>query len=355
MPKRKKDQIVKSINDRAGDGVAFRASDLPDIVRVPSGIYSLDLALGGGFPCGPAIMVQGHRNTGKSSLCFRLAANAEEQFGKPAVIISSEGPIEVQREWMYTCGISDNAIIVSEKRAEVAMQIARDLLSAEIPSAMVIDSVAAMRPSDEFKKDLSESTSHGGRAVLYNRFFNTLQGFIKRPPPLFLFTQHLYQSPGRGGPYISGGVAQGYIAKLVLRFDAPKPDTTEVKLEKGTQEIAPRLDVNWRIEKNHCGGKPDGTRGMFSLFREDDIFPAGTFSDYKYAAEAGWKAGLITPRGSWYTYHDEKYHGESRLARAIDVKECVDAYEASLASHRARVRSGDSADVEETLPEDEDD
>lgn len=355
MPKAKKDPIIDKINKEVGSDIAVRASNLPSVERVSSGIYSLDLALDGGFPCGPAVMLQGNRNTGKSSLCFRLAGEAESQFGKPAVIISSE-QVEVQQDWMFACGVSQDALIVSEKRAEVALQIARDVLQAGIPSCVIIDSLAAMRPSDEFDKDLKESTSHGARAVLYNRFFNTLAGFIQRPPPLFLFTQHLYQNPrGHGGAYVSGGVGQQYIAKVIIRFDAPKAEASKVKTDKGETEIVPRIDVNWRLEKNHCGGKPDGTRGIFSLFREDDFFPAGTFSDYKYAIEAGWKAGLISPRGSWYNYKGENYHGEGRLVRALDIKECVDAYEASLASHRKRVRTGDGEETDESVSEEEND
>lgn len=49
-----------------------------DITRIPSGIFSLDFALGGGWPMSRVNLITGKKGSGKSTVCLKTVANAQK-------------------------------------------------------------------------------------------------------------------------------------------------------------------------------------------------------------------------------------------------------------------------------------
>lgn len=49
-----------------------------DIVRIPTGVFALDYALGGGFPIGRVNLITGKKGSGKSTVCEKTVANAQK-------------------------------------------------------------------------------------------------------------------------------------------------------------------------------------------------------------------------------------------------------------------------------------
>ena len=70
--------LMKKMQKEHGAGSFRVASDTdPHCPRIPTGIFPIDYATGGGIPIGRTSMVYGKRSAGKSSLCAKTAVNAQ--------------------------------------------------------------------------------------------------------------------------------------------------------------------------------------------------------------------------------------------------------------------------------------
>ncbi|MBW2671818.1 MAG: hypothetical protein JRD89_00200 [Deltaproteobacteria bacterium] len=329
------DAILQRINTdlqrKYGKPLLRRASEHSDIHRIPTGIIGLDKALRGGIPVGIPVIVQGRESTGKSSLCYHIAGQAHEHLNKPVLLVYAEGPFDSQYEWARDCGLPvDDTLVLDRSLAlEDALQIVREQLQTGLYSCIIVDSLASLRPSPEVQKKLEEAQSHGVKAVIMNRFFNSLTSFMPDEPPLLLFTQHLYDNPGFGGPQMTGGRGQQYIAGLIIRLS--RLETLTVTIEHGGVEHkkAYAIAIQWEIIKSKVA-PAIGERGRFDLYLESHVFPRGTFSEHVEALRRAILCGLVTRRGSWYEYKGEKYQGEAAILRVLDVQEAFDAYYEAL-------------------------
>jgi len=337
----KTDELVNLVNETMGRKVAWQASDKSVDYQIPSGLPTLDTALGGGFPRGIPIILQGLPGTGKSSLAYRLAGQATKALKLPTLLIQAEGPFELCQQWAMKCGFPKDNVVICTANLEEALALIRDILPTGTIGALIVDSLASLKPQDILEAKPGDKKSYGRKAVMLNAFFNSLPNFLAKPYPLMLFLQHLYQSPSQRGGIIwkmSGGMAQEYLAGLILRLSRSSEVERSLKMEGGKIDDITCLEIIWRIEKTKIGGKFHDT-GIYRLYLADDIFPAGSFSDHIQVIQLGIVAGVIKKSGSWFTYHDKKYHGMDELIKAIDVEECVTSYAKQLKEERNSLRA----------------
>jgi len=73
------DKVVQDINKHYGKGTMMVASEAKSLVvdRLSSGIFALDMALGGGYPRGRICMLKGEFSTGKSGLTLKATSEAQ--------------------------------------------------------------------------------------------------------------------------------------------------------------------------------------------------------------------------------------------------------------------------------------
>ena len=70
--------FMVEINKTYGAGTLITIASQPAVRRIPTGIFDLDIALGGGIPIGRITLVWGAKAAGKSTLCGYIAANAQK-------------------------------------------------------------------------------------------------------------------------------------------------------------------------------------------------------------------------------------------------------------------------------------
>ena len=102
MPKKKKDEpdrpgsprqakldLLRQRLRREYDVSLMQGDEIPDPAfrRRPSGILSLDLEIGGGFPCGGLSTLSGPPGTGKTYLCLLAAAQNQQLRGGDSTIL----------------------------------------------------------------------------------------------------------------------------------------------------------------------------------------------------------------------------------------------------------------------------
>jgi RecA/RadA recombinase len=78
MGNKKLDALMKKVQKDHGEGAFRMASDCRlDIPRIPTGIYYVDYATGGGVPIGRITEIYGKKSAGKTSMLAKVCANAQ--------------------------------------------------------------------------------------------------------------------------------------------------------------------------------------------------------------------------------------------------------------------------------------
>ena len=83
------DGLVSSLQEKFGEGSLMKLGETRrvNIPAIPSGSFSLDLALGvGGFPRGRIVEIFGPESSGKTTLALNVVAQAQKQGGRAAFI-----------------------------------------------------------------------------------------------------------------------------------------------------------------------------------------------------------------------------------------------------------------------------
>src|SRR5579871_3755448 len=72
-------ELVEKIKKTHGGTILMRASDfkVEERPRIPTGIFPLDYALGGGFPAGLVSTVYGNKSSGKTTTYLKAIRNAQ--------------------------------------------------------------------------------------------------------------------------------------------------------------------------------------------------------------------------------------------------------------------------------------
>ena len=163
--------------------------------RIPTGIFPLDLATGGGFPTGRISIVYGTESSNKSNLCLKAVAMAQKLItDKKAVWVDVEGTYD--HKWAAKMGVDvDNLIVVRPEYAEQAIDITEAFLYADDVSIVVLDSIANMMTSNEIDSSV-EKASVGGASLLVGRMFkkcvvsfNKIRNTGKMPPAFVAINQ----------------------------------------------------------------------------------------------------------------------------------------------------------------------
>jgi len=149
-----KEQIEK----KYGKGAIMRLGESPaqrDVSVIPTGAFSLDLALGiGGVPRGRIIEIFGPEASGKTTLALQIIAEAQKQGGIAAFIDAEHAldPLYAER-----IGVDvENLLISQPDTGEQALEITETLVRSGAIDVVVVDSVAALVPRAEIEGEMGD-------------------------------------------------------------------------------------------------------------------------------------------------------------------------------------------------------
>jgi len=71
------DIVLKQIDKKYGKGTVIKGSQYPPLERFSSGIFSLDVEIGGGVPRGRILILAGNESTGKTTVAKKILATAQ--------------------------------------------------------------------------------------------------------------------------------------------------------------------------------------------------------------------------------------------------------------------------------------
>lgn len=292
--KRKKLELaMAAINRSYGEKSVYFFNDheIQDTAAVPTGAFSLDVALGvGGIPLGRIIEIYGPEASGKSTLCQRIVAGAQKQ-GLTTAYIDMEHAIDPF--YAKELGMDfDTLIFAQPMYGEQAIDIVEELIKTEAINLIVVDSVAALIPKAELEGTM-EDQHMGLQARLMSKALRKLTPLAAANNVTIIFVNQIREKIGImfGNPETTpGGRALRFFASV--RIELRKVE--DLKSKEGDLE---GIRVRAKVLKNKVG-KPF-TEARFMIFYGKGI-------DYESSLlDAAVTAGLLNKAGAWYSYNGE--------------------------------------------------
>jgi recombination protein RecA len=144
----------------------------------PTGSIALDLALGvGRRPARPDHRDLRPESSGKTTLCYHIAANAQRAGGVVAFIDAEHA---LDPGYAKNVGVNVDELLVSQPdTGEQALEIAETLIRSNGVDVVIIDSVAALVPRAEIEGEMGDSFV-GLQARLMSQALRKLTGAINR-------------------------------------------------------------------------------------------------------------------------------------------------------------------------------
>lgn len=277
---------------------------IQEVEAVPTGAFSLDLALGiGGYPRGRLVEVFGPEASGKTTLALHAIASVQAT-GGTAAFIDAEHALDPR--YAAALGVRVDRLILSQPDSgEQALEIAEVLVRSGAVDIVVVDSVAALVPQAEIEGAMND-LQVGLQARLMSKAMRKLATGVSRSHSILLFINQIRQKIGvtfGSNETTTGGVALRYFASV--RLDIRRVGA----VKNGEDVIGSRTRI--RVVKNK----------LAPPFRdvEVDIVYGRGISASGDLLDLGEAHGVLQKAGSWYSMDDERLgQGRERIRALLD-------------------------------------
>ena len=336
--------LMETINatygKEVGGPIIQAASDVtnPFILRRPTGILSMDIAIGGGWPAGTLCQVSAPEGVGKNALCNQTVATVQQFYGKASciawvctemtldkmfahmfgvVVPMSKFEIEMvnaarvdksmpplsKEEAAFRMRKLGEFVIVDSGSSAQRLEVALKLIESNKFQLVVIDSLASLLTEVQEETELQDEPQQSSEARLITRFCNKYWGSARgshdNDEANWTTVLATYQVRGNRStakfkkPWAVGGAYALRHAKAI-----------DIHMENGERYPAkfelPQLgkQVKWLIKKGKAGCH-EGGRGQVLYIHNEG------YDVWRDCANAAKGAGVLQQAGKWWKWVDE--------------------------------------------------
>jgi len=304
-----KKDILKDLG-AYGANVLRKGSDTrrPDLI--PTGIPSLDIITGGGWPRGRALEYFGPEGSGKSTLALLAIAEAQK-LGLSCVYIDLERTYDP--EYSATLGVDNDMVIAptfddGESAIDAAImmvdrweEVAEKMGMSKELGIVVIDSVAALLPRAE--KDAEMGDSHVGlMGRMTSKASRILTPLLADRNVTILYINQLRGTINSGPFAPKTGTTGGNAIKY---YASSRVDIRRIGQIKFKDDVV-GAKIKILLKKDKIGGNE-------SKHTTVDMFHGKGFSIIGDLIEISIEKGLTKKGGAWYNYKDQKFQGVENM------------------------------------------
>lgn len=290
------DMAIASIEKQFGRGAIMTMggdSAIGSVEIIPTGILSIDLALGGGIPRGRIIEIYGPESSGKTTLASFIIGQVQKRGGLAAFVDAEHA---FDPDYAKTLGVDLPSLLVSQPdTGEQALEITETLVRSNAVDIIVVDSVAALVPRAEIEGEMGDAMV-GVQARLMSQALRKLTGAISKSKTTVIFINQIRMKIGVmfGNPETTtGGNALKFYASLRIEIRRKE------QLKEGDQVIGVTTGI--KVVKNKIA--PPFRTALFDLVYGEGISKEGDL------LEVGAAHDVVRKSGAWY------YHGEEKLGQ----------------------------------------
>ena len=294
--------LLGDINKRAKDikasVPAFRLSENSDLYkgkRIATGSPMIDQLLFGGVPCGRVVELFGGEASGKTTTALTIIAGAIRSDPNVIVVfIDAENALDL--DYAKRVGLDPSKVIIQQPDwGEQCLELVKQACLAKIENptlanqqlVVVVDSVAALVPKEEFDQDgIGDSGGMARQAAMMSRSMRQLVTPINKADACAIFINQTRENIGNtyGGHTTPGGRALKFYSSLRLKLARvgkwPEGEGNKIKIEVAKSK-------------------------MFPPFKSTEIYigPNGIDNWMGYI-EQGVELGVLKKSGAWIKFGD---------------------------------------------------
>lgn len=287
------EDLLSTLQDKFGEGSIMKLGEIRkvDIDVIPTGSFSLDIALGvGGLPKGRIVEIYGPESSGKTTLALNVVAQSQKKGGRTAFIDAEHA---MDPEYAKKLGVKVNDLLISQPDSgEEALNILESLVRSNIIDVVVVDSVAALTPKAEIEGEMGAQFI-GLQARMMSQALRKLAAIADKSHTLIIFINQLREKIGImwGNPEVTpGGRALKFYASV--RIDVRRI----AYVKKGEEIVGSR--VRAKVAKNKVA--PPFKQAEFDIMYGEGISYEGD------VLNAAVLHGTVQKSGASYSFNGEK-------------------------------------------------
>ena len=302
------EQAIKMLNKKFGANYITKGRAVLDTEykRRSTGIFALDLAIGGGIPERKILMVAGKESSGKTSCGITATAEAQKLGGKVAWI-DTEHSLDPIRAAQF--GVNFEELVIAQANTvEEATDTIETLIATGALDLIVFDSLAAT-PSQKELEDSADQKSMGGTAKAIGLMMRKITARLndnENPvtTSVLLINQLRENVAGWGAPeYLPGGRQLLYQTDIIVWL---RPDSEPVNGKEDPKGIV----VKFKVTKNR-------TFPPLKIGHYDLLF-SGKIDNDKGVVEKSIEFGIVKKAGPWYSYGEFKTSGLDKFMQTVE-------------------------------------
>jgi len=281
---------------------------------IPTPSLGLNKALGGGLNTGATHLFWGTPSVGKTTMCFRIIANAQKMGYRP-IIVDSE--YSYSDEYARKCGIDTDDIVVVQSTVveDILKHLIGYLNHPDEKHIFLFDSLSNII-KEEFYDKPDGGKAMGLQARSQGYFLQKLVNHLHKERNIMLFIAH--QTIDLSGMYAVTKAKMGNtvhhnmhnIVKLFLSM-------SQKEMERDESSRITSQRATWTIEKTKQ--LPTiGTTGYYYVLPE-----LGSIDQNRELIDMAIESNIIERRGAWYNYGSSKWNGLSSIELTDDEIEQI--------------------------------